>query len=98
MVLFPQVPASTPPVRVVVSSTWRSGSTLLGEVLAAHPGAYYHYEPLMPYGLQQLGPSTGIQVVILGVTSLGKSRGCVYSLLHSIISFAIFQKLSQDFY
>ena len=59
----PQVPASTLPVRVVVSSTWRSGSTLLGEVLAAHPGAYYHYEPLMPYGLQQLGPTQNIQVL-----------------------------------
>lgn len=58
----PQVPASTPPVRVLVSSTWRSGSTLLGEVLAAHPGVYYHYEPLMPYGLQQLGPTESIQV------------------------------------
>ena len=57
-----QVPASTPPVRVLVSSTWRSGSTLLGEVLAAHPGAYYHYEPLMPYGLQQLGPTQSNQV------------------------------------
>ncbi|XP_045612673.1 carbohydrate sulfotransferase 1 [Procambarus clarkii] len=51
-----QVPA-TPPVRVVVSSTWRSGSTLLAEILAAHPGVFYHYEPLMSYGLQQLAPS-----------------------------------------
>lgn len=51
-----QVPPTTTPVRVIVSSTWRSGSTLLGEILAAHPGAYYHYEPLMSYGLQQLGP------------------------------------------
>lgn len=52
-----QVPKGTPPVRLIVSSTWRSGSTLLGEALAAHPGVFYHYEPLMPLGLQQVGPS-----------------------------------------
>ncbi|CAL4137336.1 unnamed protein product, partial [Meganyctiphanes norvegica] len=51
-----EVPASTPQLRVIVASTWRSGSTLLGEILEAHPGVFYHYEPLMPYGLQQLGP------------------------------------------
>ncbi|ROT65937.1 Carbohydrate sulfotransferase 5 [Penaeus vannamei] len=51
-----EVPPGTPHVRVIVTSTWRSGSTFLAEILASHPGVYYHYEPLMPYGLQQLHP------------------------------------------
>uniref|UniRef100_A0A6A7FYK5 Carbohydrate sulfotransferase 1-like n=2 Tax=Hirondellea gigas TaxID=1518452 RepID=A0A6A7FYK5_9CRUS len=49
-----QVPANTPIVHIILASTWRSGSTLLGELLAAHPGVYYHYEPLMSYGVRQL--------------------------------------------
>ncbi|KAK8375434.1 hypothetical protein O3P69_008346 [Scylla paramamosain] len=81
-----QVPASTPPVRVLVSSTWRSGSTLLGEVLAAHPGAYYHYEPLMPYGLQQLGPTQSNQNEVEGLLR-GLLR-CEYQLADDYLKFA----------
>ncbi|CAL4109265.1 unnamed protein product, partial [Meganyctiphanes norvegica] len=51
-----KVPESTPNVKVVLASTWRSGSTFLGEILASYPGVFYHYEPLTPYGLQQIGP------------------------------------------
>ncbi|XP_042886800.1 uncharacterized protein LOC122262748 [Penaeus japonicus] len=32
--------------RVIVLTTWRSGSTFLGDLLNAWPGAYYHFEPL----------------------------------------------------
>ncbi|XP_037073323.1 uncharacterized protein LOC119094363, partial [Pollicipes pollicipes] len=28
-------------------STWRSGSTYLAELLASHPGVFYHHEPLL---------------------------------------------------
>ena len=27
-------------------TTWRSGSTFLGEILASHPDTFYHFEPL----------------------------------------------------
>ncbi|KAG0728670.1 Carbohydrate sulfotransferase 1 [Chionoecetes opilio] len=83
-----QVPPSTPPVRVLVSSTWRSGSTLLGEVLAAHPGAYYHYEPLLQYGLQQLGPSTtqGVQGEVEAL--LSGLLHCDYHNAHHYLKFA----------
>ncbi|KAK3855392.1 hypothetical protein Pcinc_038207 [Petrolisthes cinctipes] len=32
--------------RVLVLSTWRSGSTYLGDLLLAYPGTYYSFEPL----------------------------------------------------
>nr|XP_027224615.1 carbohydrate sulfotransferase 1-like [Penaeus vannamei] len=32
--------------RVILLTTWRSGSTFLGDLLNAWPGAYYHFEPL----------------------------------------------------
>lgn len=38
----------------VIFSTWRSGSTFLGDILNAMPGNYYHYEPLIYYDIQQI--------------------------------------------
>ncbi|XP_041973725.1 carbohydrate sulfotransferase 4-like [Aricia agestis] len=42
------------PVRSIITSTWRSGTTFLGEILNAQPGNYYHYEPLLNYGIIQI--------------------------------------------
>lgn len=45
------------PVRSIIFSTWRSGTTFLGEVLNAMPGNFYHYEPLLKYEIIQIrGP------------------------------------------
>lgn len=45
------------PIRNIIISTWRSGTTFLGEVLNAMPGNYYHYEPLLKYEIIQIrGP------------------------------------------
>ncbi|KAI5711080.1 hypothetical protein M8J76_002057 [Diaphorina citri] len=45
------------PVRSIVLTTWRSGSTFLGDILDSHPGNYYHYEPLLQYEIVQIrGP------------------------------------------
>lgn len=35
-------------------TTWRSGSTFLGDVLLSHPGTYYHYEPLLDFDINQV--------------------------------------------
>lgn len=41
----------------VILSTWRSGSTFLGDIMNAMPGNYYHYEPLLYYDIVQIrGP------------------------------------------
>ena len=39
---------------MIISTTWRSGSTFLEELLASHPGMYNHYEPLLQFGLKQI--------------------------------------------
>ncbi|XP_042888083.1 carbohydrate sulfotransferase 5-like isoform X2 [Penaeus japonicus] len=40
--------------QIVISTTWRSGSTFLEELLSSHPAVYNHYEPLMQFGLRQI--------------------------------------------
>lgn len=45
------------PIRNIIITTWRSGSTFLGDLINAIPGNYYHYEPLLDYGIMQIrGP------------------------------------------
>jgi hypothetical protein len=45
------------PMRSIIITTWRSGSTFLGDILNALPGNYYHYEPLLTYDIIQIrGP------------------------------------------
>lgn len=44
-------------MRSVILTSWRSGSTFLGDVVNAHPANFYHYEPLLDYGIVQIrGP------------------------------------------
>lgn len=42
------------PLRVLLVTTWRSGSTFLGQVLANHPAVFHHYEPFSPRGVRQV--------------------------------------------
>lgn len=42
------------PVRSVILTTWRSGSTFLGDVLNSHPANFYHYEPLLDHEIVQI--------------------------------------------
>lgn len=45
------------PIRSIIITTWRSGSTFLGDILNAMPGNFYHYEPLLNYDIIQIrGP------------------------------------------
>uniref|UniRef100_A0A2A4JKF2 Sulfotransferase domain-containing protein n=1 Tax=Heliothis virescens TaxID=7102 RepID=A0A2A4JKF2_HELVI len=52
------------PLQSLIISTWRSGTTFLGELLNAIPGTYYHYEPLLKYGIIQIrGPPESDQAL-----------------------------------
>ncbi|XP_073941739.1 carbohydrate sulfotransferase 4-like [Choristoneura fumiferana] len=42
------------PLRSIIISTWRSGTTFLGDILNAIPGNFYHYEPLLKYEIIQI--------------------------------------------
>lgn len=51
---YPGVLRGEQPVRAMVATTWRSGSTFLGDIMTAHPGTFYHYEPLLHYDIVQV--------------------------------------------
>lgn len=60
------------PVRSIILTTWRSGSTFLGDILDSHPGNYYHYEPLLQYEIVQIrGPPLWLE-----------ARDMIRSLVH----------------
>lgn len=46
------------PLRILLVSTWRSGSTFLGQVLQEHPGVFQHYEPFSYLGVRQIRSGT----------------------------------------
>lgn len=68
--------ASGKPVRSVIISTWRSGTTFFGEVLNAMPGNFYHYEPLLKYGIIQI---RGAPYADDAISTIKKMLKCDYS-------------------
>lgn len=42
------------PYQSVIVTTWRAGSTFLGDILNAMPGNFYHYEPLLNFDIIQI--------------------------------------------
>jgi hypothetical protein len=72
------------PMRSVIISTWRSGSTFLGDVLNALPGSFYHYEPLLTYDIMQIrGPPNDKPAI----KSLKKLLKCNYTGLTDYLDF-----------
>jgi hypothetical protein len=55
------------PIRSVIISSWRSGSTFLGDVINALPGNFYYYEPLIHFNIKKIRgePSARAAVVNL---------------------------------
>ncbi|XP_004926985.1 carbohydrate sulfotransferase 4 [Bombyx mori] len=58
------------PLRNIIISSWRSGTTFLGEVLNAIPGNYYHFQPLLKYGHVQLKRYSQIKTALSSIKSL----------------------------
>jgi hypothetical protein len=72
------------PMRSIILSTWRSGSTFLGDVLNALPGNFYHYEPLLTYDIMQIrGPPYDKPAI----KSLKKLLKCNYTGLDEYLDF-----------
>lgn len=72
------------PMRSIIITTWRSGSTFLGDVLNALPGNYYHYEPLLTYDIIQIrGPPHDKPAI----KSLKKLLKCNYTGLDDYLEF-----------
>jgi hypothetical protein len=66
------------PIRALVATTWRSGSTFLGDILLSHPATYYHYEPLLHFGIEQVRQGRKAMEAIRVIKSL---FNCDYSKL-----------------
>jgi hypothetical protein len=72
------------PVRTIIVTTWRSGSTFLGDVINAVPGNFYHYEPLLDYGIVQIrGPPHADSAI----SNLKNLLNCDYSNLQNYLQY-----------
>lgn len=72
------------PMRSIVVSSWRSGTTFLGDVLNSLPGNYYHYEPLLTYDIVKIrGPPNDKPAI----KHLKKLLKCNYTGLDEYLEF-----------
>jgi hypothetical protein len=83
------------PIRALVTTTWRSGSTFLGDILLSHPATYYHYEPLLHFGIEQVRTGRKAREALRVIKSL---FNCDYSKLgmrfnKKVINFVILDKI-----
>lgn len=72
------------PVRSVIITTWRSGSTFLGDILNAMPGNYYHYEPLLNFDIVQIRGPPMQDVAVLNLKNL---LNCNYTDMHDYLAY-----------
>ncbi|XP_046738517.1 carbohydrate sulfotransferase 5-like [Diprion similis] len=64
------------PMRSIIVTTWRSGSNFLGRILAAHPGVFYHFEPLSDFDVVQI---RGPPLAGPAMTNLRAVMNCEYA-------------------
>jgi hypothetical protein len=73
------------PIRNVILTTWRSGSTFLGDLVISHPGTFYHYEPLLHFGITRVRDYSGVGGSVYdgrkAVDTLRDLMNCDYSKL-----------------
>ncbi|XP_033222948.1 carbohydrate sulfotransferase 4-like isoform X2 [Belonocnema kinseyi] len=72
------------PLRSIILTSWRSGSTFLGEVINAHPATYYHYEPLLDFGIIQVRGSPLAEMALQNIEALLK---CNYTNMEHYLNF-----------
>lgn len=74
------------PFRSVIITTWRTGSTFLGEILNTMPGNFYHFEPLLDFGVVKIrGPPHDKRAIY----NLKQLLNCNYNNLTSYLNFSI---------
>ncbi|XP_057319631.1 carbohydrate sulfotransferase 5-like isoform X1 [Microplitis mediator] len=72
------------PMRSVILANWRSGSTFLGDVVNSHPANFYHYEPLLDFGIVQVRGPPLAQAAIANIYAL---FNCEYNKLQNYLDF-----------
>lgn len=73
------------PLRSIVVTTWRSGSTFLGELLSSVPGSFYHYEPLLNFGWKKIREVSEAEEAVKNIKDL---FNCDYSDLRSYLDYS----------
>lgn len=52
------------PIRSVILTTWRSGSTFTGQIINSHPATFFHQEPLLHFDIVQIrGPPLAAKAI-----------------------------------
>jgi len=74
------------PVRAMVATTWRSGSTFLGDIMSAHPATFYHYEPLLHYDIKQARSGALAEDAVRTIKSLMQ---CNYSKVDRYLKYGM---------
>lgn len=72
------------PIRSIIITTWRSGSTFLGDILNSMPGNYYHYEPLLDFDIVQIRGPPNDRIAIHNLRNLLK---CDYTEMENYLEF-----------
>lgn len=78
------------PIRSIIVSTWRSGSTFFGDILDSVPGNFYHYEPLIMAGNRQIRNSSETEASLKKVKRL---LNCDFSDMEDYLNFAEYNRL-----
>ena len=73
------------PVRSLIISTWRSGSTFLGDILEAIPGSFYFFEPLIFLNNTQVRSSPTDELALQHVEKL---LNCNFTGMDVYLNFA----------
>ncbi|GAB0096020.1 uncharacterized protein DMENIID0001_114690 [Sergentomyia squamirostris] len=66
------------PIRSVVISTWRSGSSFFGDILNSFPGTFYYFEPLFHFLATQVRNESDLKAS-LALSNIKKLLQCDYS-------------------
>lgn len=72
------------PFQSLILTTWRSGSTFLGDILNSLPSNFYHYEPLLEYDITRIrGPPQSREAL----NKLKNLLNCNYANMQSYLDF-----------
>ena len=61
-------------------TSWRSGSTLMGELLNSIPDSFYSYEPLLLFGINRIYNDSNL--VSTAVNVIKNILNCNYSMVN----------------
>lgn len=83
-----EIEIRTSPIRSLIVTSWRSGSTFLGEILSAIPETYYYYEPLMRHAARKFNSDDSERDKKEVLSHIKKLLKCDFSDMEGYLSHA----------